>query len=86
MQSASYELIQNERTKELMMEIVKPCFFDFDDWPVEILEHAIESEIDPADTLEGIFRFKTALTNFLEGCPFQLIDHVYYAQILNSIC
>ena len=70
----------------MLLEIVKPCFFEFDEWPVEVLEHAIESELDPAETLEDIFRFKTVLTNFLEGCPYELIDHVYYTQVLNSVC
>ena len=78
MHGASYEMLQTERTKDMVLEIVKPCFFEFDDWPVEILEHTIASELDPSEILEDMFRFRTVLTNFLQGCPYQLIDHVYY--------
>ena len=51
--------MQTEKTKDMILDIVKPCFFEFDDWPVEILEQAMASELDPTEILEDIFRFRT---------------------------
>ena len=81
-----YEMAQSERSKELLMEIVRPCFFDFDDWPVELIESSIAQNVDPSETLEQVFRFRTLSLNYLQICPYQLVDHVYFRQVINSIC
>lgn len=79
-------MVQTERSKELLLDILKPCFFDFDEWPTELIEGAIAQNMDPSETLENIFRFRTLLLNFLQMCPYQLIDKVYFAQVINSVC
>ena len=68
--SDSYEMIQGERSKTLLLDILQPCLFDFEEWPVEVIESAIAQSIDPSETLENIFRFRTLLLNFLERCPY----------------
>ena len=45
-------MVQNERSKELLLEICRPCFFDFDEWPVELIESSIAQNMDPSETLE----------------------------------
>ena len=42
--------------------------------------------MDPSETLEQVFRFRTLLLNYLQMCPFQLVDHVYFKQVINSVC
>ena len=61
---------QNERSKELLLWILKPCFFDFDEWSTELVETAISQNMDAGETLENVFRFRSLLLNFLEMCPY----------------
>ena len=68
------------------MEILKPCFFDFEDWPVELIESAIAKNMDASETLEQAFRFRTLVLNFLQSCPYQLVDRIYFGQLINSLC
>ena len=75
---AGVSLVQTDKTKDLLLEILRPCFFEFDDWPVEIIEHALASELNSSEVLESLFRFRTVLTNFLQGCPLELVDHIYF--------
>ena len=42
--------------------------------------------MDPSETLEQIFRFRSLLLNYLQMCPLQLVDHIYFKQVINSIC
>ena len=78
--------MQTDKTKDLVLEILRPSLFEFDDWPTEVLEHALVSELNPSEVLDSMFRFRTILTNFLQGCPLELVDHVYFRQILSSLC
>jgi hypothetical protein len=34
-------MVQTERSKGLLLDVLKPCFFDFEEWPAEIIESAI---------------------------------------------
>ena len=79
-------MTQNERSKELLLSILKPCFFDFDEWPAELIETAISQNMDASETLENVFRFRSLLLNFLEMCPYQLIDRIYFGQIITAVC
>ena len=45
-------MAQAERSKELLMEVLRPCFFEFEDWPVELLESASAKNLDVGETLE----------------------------------
>ena len=49
---AQTEMVQTERSKELLLDILKPCFFDFDEWAVELIESSIAQSMDPGETLE----------------------------------
>ena len=77
-QEDGYEIAQNVLTKELVLAIVRPCFFEFDEWPVELVETALVEDLEPADLIDYIFRFRTLIINFIEGCPIELVDHVYH--------
>jgi len=65
-----HEMVQTERSKEMLLAVTQPCFFDFEDWPLELIESAIAKNMDASETLEQIFRFRTLLLNFLEMCPY----------------
>ena len=41
MDTVQFEMAQSERSKELLLDILRPCFFDFEEWPVELIEGAI---------------------------------------------
>ena len=79
-------MVQTERSKDLLLALLKPCFFEFEDWPVELVESALAKNMDAGETLEQVFRFRTLLLNFLEACPLELIDHIYSGQEITSVC
>ena len=79
-------MVQAERSKELLLQIMRPCFFEFEDWPVELLESASAKNLDVAETVEQMFRFRTLILNFMEMCPYELVDRVYFGQLIASIC
>ena len=81
-------MIKSDRSKELLLSILRPCFFEFEEWSVELVEGAIEKQLDSSEVLEQIFRFRTVILNFLEqpGCPRELVDEVYFGQVIKSMC
>ena len=72
--------------KELVLAIVRPCFLEFDEWAVELVELAIDEDVEVDELIDYIFRFRMLVINFIEGCPIELVDHVYTKQILNALC
>jgi hypothetical protein len=43
------------------------------------------SEKADDEILTWIFKLKTILTNYLEGCPYFLIDKVYFSAVFKHI-
>ena len=73
-------------TKELVLAILRPTLFNFDEWSYEILELGLEKDLDAADLVESIFRFHPLVLNFLQECPYELISKVYYKQVISGLC
>ncbi len=55
-----------------LIELVLKSFFE-GDWVRETCEIKSDDEI-----ISKIFKFRSIVTNYLEGCPYFMIDHVYY--------
>ena len=70
------QTVRDKKVRDLI-ELVAKSFLE-GDWVRETCE-SNDDEIVPK-----IFKFRSVLTNFLEGCPYFLIDHVYYKKIFKE--
>ena len=63
------------------VEVVLKNFFDNTNWAYDLTM----SEKADDEILTRIFKLKTILTNYLEGCPYFLIDKVYFSAVFKHI-
>lgn len=66
--------------KELV-EVVLKNFFENINWAYDL---AMSEKADD-EIFTRIFKLKTILTNYLEGCPYFLIDKIYFNAVFKHI-
>lgn len=49
------------------------------DWVRETCDNTADD-----DVISKLFKFRSVATNFIEGCPYFLIDHVFYGRIFKE--
>ena len=60
-------------------------FLTGEHWASEVLADSVGAGFEFDETLNQIFRFRSQLTNFLKGCPIELVEDVYCSNVLASV-
>ena len=66
-------MVNEEKVKSLV-ELVIKSYMELD-W----VQETCQTEDD--EIISKLFKYRTIVTNYLQGCPFYMIDHVYYPNI-----
>jgi hypothetical protein len=56
-----------------------------DHWASEVLTDSEKAGFEFDETLNQIFRFRSQLTNFIKGCPLELVEDVYCSKVIASV-
>jgi hypothetical protein len=75
------QMVKDKKMKDLV-EIALKNFFENTNWAYDLTM----SEKADDEIITRIFKFKSIATNYLEGCPFFLIDKVYYSAVFKPVC
>lgn len=52
------------------------------DWPTALV---LSEELPTEEAVSLVFRLHTLGLNYVQGCPYELIDKVYYCKVVSSI-
>lgn len=73
------QLTKDSKARDLIETVLKG-FLENENWVTEVCAGGKSDD----DVVQKIFKFRSIATNFLEGCPYQLIDNVYFKQVFEN--
>lgn len=76
-------VVKCKQTQGLVELMAKDLVSD-EHWASEVLSESDRVGLGFDDTLSQILRFRSLVTNFLEGCPYEFVDDIYCGRVISS--